>query len=63
VVRIELSTSRTARGSRLTKRNADIARGGFGGEVLDLVEHGRPVREKAYAVHGGSGEGHDLRIG
>ena len=38
--------------------HGDVARGGLGGEVLDLVEHGRPVREQSHAIHGGGGGGH-----
>ena len=37
--------------------HADIALGGLGGEVLDLVEHGRTVREQSHAIHGGGGRG------
>ena len=40
--------------------HGDVARGGLGGEVLDLVEHGRPVREQSHAVHRGGGRGHNL---
>ena len=47
-----------ARSGQQQSFHGDIARGGLRGEVLDLVEHGRPVREQSHAIHGGGGRGH-----
>ena len=50
-----------ARSGQQQPLHGDIARGGLRGEVLDLVEHGRPVREQSHAIHGGGGRGHSLK--